>query len=63
MLTPKLKLKYELHYWATDVTGSSEGGWESLHLKPIYFPESWVGEWGEWKYGSSGKFVGKNEED
>jgi hypothetical protein len=24
MLTPKLKLKYELHYWDTDVTGSSE---------------------------------------
>ncbi len=37
MLTPKLKLKYELHYWDTDVTGSSESDWESLHLKPIYF--------------------------
>jgi hypothetical protein len=35
MLTPKLKLKYELHYWDTDVTGSSESDWESLHLKPI----------------------------
>jgi hypothetical protein len=23
MLTPNLKLKYELHYWDTDVTGSS----------------------------------------
>ena len=23
MLTPKLKLKYELHYWDTDVTESS----------------------------------------
>ena len=46
MLTPKLKLKYELHYWDTDVTGSSESDWESLHLKPIYFPEKWVGEWG-----------------
>lgn len=50
MLTPKLKLKYELHYWDTDVTGSSESDWESLHLKPIYFPEKWVGEWGTWKY-------------
>ena len=39
MLTPNLKLKYELHYWDTDVTGSSESDWESLHLKPIYFPE------------------------
>ncbi len=50
MLTPKLKLKYELHYWDTDVTGSSENDWESLHLKPIYFPEKWVGELGAWKY-------------
>jgi hypothetical protein len=43
MLTPKLKLKYELHYWDTDVTGSSESDWESLHLKPIYFPKQGVG--------------------
>ena len=48
MLTPKLKLKYELHYWDTDVTGSNENDWESLHLKPIYFPTQ--GEWGSWKY-------------
>jgi hypothetical protein len=48
MLTPKLKLKYELHYWDTDVTGSNENDWESFHLKPIYFPKQ--GEWGEWKY-------------
>ena len=39
MLTPKLKLKYELHYWDTDVTGSSESGFETFHLKPIYFPK------------------------
>jgi hypothetical protein len=37
MLHPKLKLKYDLHYWDTDVTGSSESDWESLHLKPIYY--------------------------
>jgi hypothetical protein len=48
MLTPNFKLKYELHYWDTDVTGSSEKDWESLHLKPIYFPKH--GELGEWKY-------------
>jgi len=24
MLTPKLKLKYEVHYWSTDVSGSRE---------------------------------------
>jgi len=41
MLTPKLKFKYELHYWDTDVTGSSESEWESLHIKPLYFPENW----------------------
>jgi hypothetical protein len=50
MVTPKLKLKYELHYWDTDVSGSSENGFESLHLKPIYFPEKMVGKLGEWKY-------------
>ena len=48
MLTPKLKLKYELHYWDTDVTGSSENDWESFHVKPIYFPVQ--GELGVWKY-------------
>ncbi len=48
MLSPKLKLKYELHYWDTDVTGSSESDWESFHLKPIYFPKQ--GKWGDWKY-------------
>lgn len=48
MLTPKLKLKYEVHYWDTDVTGSSESGFETFHLKPIYFPTQ--GEWGSWEY-------------
>jgi len=53
MLTPKLKLKYELHYWDTDVTGTSESDWESLHLKPIYFPANLIGEWGAWKYATA----------
>jgi hypothetical protein len=48
MLSPKLKLKYELHYWDTDVTGSSESDWESFHLKPIYFLKQ--GTRGDWKY-------------
>jgi hypothetical protein len=48
MLTPKLKVKYELHYWDTDVTGSSESGFEEFRLKPLYFPTQ--GEWGSWKY-------------
>ena len=46
---PKAKLKYELHYWETDVTGSSENDWESLHLKLIAFPKK--GKLGDWKYG------------
>ncbi len=48
MVTPKLKLKYELHYWDTDVIGTSESDFETFHLKPIYFPTQ--GEWGSWKY-------------
>ena len=36
MLTPKLKLINELHYWSTDVSGSSESSLESLHIKAIY---------------------------
>jgi len=38
MLTPKLKLKYELHYNFTDVTGTNENDFEKLVIKPIYFP-------------------------
>jgi hypothetical protein len=48
MATPKFKLKYELHYWSTDVTGSSESDWDTLHLKGIYFPKQ--GAWGAWQY-------------
>ena len=38
MLHDKLKLKYELHYLETDITGSSENNLESALLKSIYFP-------------------------
>jgi hypothetical protein len=48
MLTPKLKLKYELHHWETNASGSSENGFETLHLKPLYFPTQ--GQWGDWKW-------------
>jgi hypothetical protein len=48
MATDKLKIKYEVHYWKTDVTGSSESDFESFHLKPIYFPKS--GTLGGWNY-------------
>lgn len=37
MLHEKIKLKYELHYWDTDVTGKSENDWEKLIIKPIFF--------------------------
>ncbi len=48
MATDKLKIKYELHYWKTDVTGSSENAMQSLHVKAIYFPKS--GKLGNWNY-------------
>ncbi len=38
MLMPVLKLKYELHYNFTDVTGSDENDFEKVVIKPIYFP-------------------------
>jgi hypothetical protein len=48
MVLPKLKLKYEFHYWETNLTGRSERDVERLSIKPIYFPKS--GELGAWKY-------------
>jgi len=36
MLTPKLKVVNELHYWDTDVSGRNESSLESLHIKAIY---------------------------
>ena len=38
MVNPKLKVKYELHYWDTNISGSSEQGLESALVKAIYFP-------------------------
>ena len=48
MLNPKLKIKYELHYWESDLSGSSENDWESFHIKPIFFPKQ--GKIGDWNY-------------
>ena len=48
MVLPALKLKYELHYWETNLTGRSEKDFEKLIIKPIYFPKT--GELGAWKY-------------
>ena len=42
MLNPKLKVKYELHYWETNVTGSSQSGLETAILKAIYFPKQGI---------------------
>ncbi len=42
MVNPKLKIKYELHYWETNVTGSSKSGLESAVLKVIYFPKEGI---------------------
>jgi len=38
MASDDLKIKYELHFWETDLSGSSETGLESSTLKAIYFP-------------------------
>jgi len=43
MLSQKLKLKYELRYWDTDVTGTDEKDWSTFNLKAIYFPSE--GQW------------------
>lgn len=48
MALDSLKIKYELHFWETDLTGSSENNVESATLKAIYFPTE--GAWGEVKY-------------
>jgi hypothetical protein len=39
MVQPKLKLKYELHYWETNVTDRSESDFERLIIKPHLFPQ------------------------
>ncbi len=38
MLRDNLKMKYELHYNSTDVTGTRQTGVEKAMLKAIYFP-------------------------
>ena len=39
MINPKLKIKYNAHWWQTDVTGQDENGWESAGITLIYFPK------------------------
>ena len=38
MLRPDIKLKYELHYNSTNVTGNRENDFEKINAKLIYFP-------------------------
>ncbi|RBW58834.1 hypothetical protein DS906_08610 [Ruegeria sp. A3M17] len=38
MLRPDLKLKYELHYNSTNLTGARFSGFEKTSFKMIYFP-------------------------
>ncbi len=40
MLRPDLKIKYELHYNSTDVTGDRENGLEKANAKLTYFPSA-----------------------
>lgn len=49
MVTPKIKLRYELNYWDTDVTGRSESDWSSMVIKPIWLPIDGLLAEG-WKY-------------
>ena len=51
MASDNLKIKYEINYWDTDASGSSEQDWESFHLKGIYFPSE--GKWGDTAYRAS----------
>ena len=48
MIIPQLKMKYELYYSFTDVTGTWQNGLESLRVKPLYFPVQ--GSLGSWDY-------------
>lgn len=48
LLSQKFKIKYELHYQESDLTGSSEKDWESFRLMFIYFATQ--GMSGTWRY-------------
>ena len=48
MVNSKFKIKYELHYWKTNVTGTNEKDVNEVRIKGIYFPTQ--GVLGEWKY-------------
>lgn len=54
MVNPAFKLKYELHYYDTDVTGSNEQDLSSFSLKSIFFPSDLKGKLGDWNYKIAG---------
>jgi hypothetical protein len=49
MITPRFKLKYELHYNFTDISGTDQHGIERLNIKPLYFPREGTLS-GDWSY-------------
>lgn len=49
MITPRFKLKYELHYNFTDISGTDQHGIERLNIKPLYFPREGTLS-GNWSY-------------
>jgi hypothetical protein len=69
MVMPTLKLKYELHYVQTDITGKDEHDFEKFVIKPIVFPHQTKlnDDWGmraavglEWsvEFGNDDKGIG-----
>lgn len=42
MINPKLKFKYEVHYWDIGISGNNEQDLESTSLKLIYFPKEGI---------------------
>ena len=44
MANDNFKIKYEVHYWETDLSGSSQQNLESTTLKAIYFPKDIKGD-------------------
>jgi len=48
MAAEKIKIRYEAHYWDTNITGHTERDWESIRLRGIYFPKE--SKWGNTPY-------------
>jgi len=58
MIHPRVKLSYEAHYWSTDITGSNQDDWESIHLKPIWFvKDSKLGDTWKMRIAAGGEWI------